>query len=205
MKTRAVTEAEIRNATSQLGGRYHKREQCLFTFLHRTGYRLSEALSVRVSDVYDPETGAVRDEVCVGKRNMKGKHESRTVPLHADAKLAISAWLTSSGLTAPAHRTGYLFRSQKGGRLTRVQAWRLIKRGFRPLGSASGCAAHSFRKRFGTDIYLRSGRCIVTTQLALGHTDPTHTSKYVDVARAQINNAILGIELTGGGTDGASL
>ena len=199
MKTRAVTEIEIRNATTLLNGRYQVRERCLFSFLHRTGFRLSEALSVRVADIYDADSRTVRDEVCISKRNMKGRQASRTVPLHAEAKLAILAWLSSSGLIDPAHGAAYLFRSQKGGRLTRVQAWRLIKRGFRQLGSASGCAAHSFRKRFGTDIYVRSGRCIVTTQLALGHTDPTHTSKYVDVARAQINNAILGIELTVGG------
>ena len=193
MKTRAVSEGEIRSALGQLKGKYSLRDQCLFAFLHRTGYRLSEALSVRVGDVYDADTGTVRDEVSVLKQHMKGKSKSRAVPLHREAKWAIASWINASHLTTADSARAHLFASQKGGPLSRVQAWRLIKRAFRQIGSAAGCAAHSFRKRFGTDVYQRSGRCIITTQLALGHVDPTHTSAYIAITRAQIDGAILDV------------
>ena len=126
---------------------------------------------------------------------MKGKIHGRTIPVHSEAQQAIHAWIIEGGLDQPGCGSLPLFKSRKGGRLTRGQAWRVVKSAFRRSGTADGVACHSMRKKYGTEVYERSGRCIATTQQALGHRDPTHTAVYIDINRERLEAAILGLSM----------
>jgi integrase len=77
---RPLTDQEIEVVGKSFSGIYAKRNKALFMRGLKTGYRITELLSLRVGDVYQHEKGI--DRVTVQRRNMKGKMRSRTVILH---------------------------------------------------------------------------------------------------------------------------
>jgi integrase len=60
----------------------------------KTGLRISELLSLKVGDVY--QYGRLADVVYVERKHMKQKLEGRAIPLHQDAKVALSVWVLAS-------------------------------------------------------------------------------------------------------------
>jgi integrase/recombinase XerD len=132
----------------------------------------------------------VLGSVTVARTNCKGKKESRTIPLHHQVRTAIEVLVANM---EDKHAGAYVFQSQKGGRLSRIQAWRLVKQAARSLGEIRGISPHSFRKFLGASVYRISGRCIVTTQRALGHSSVQWTPIYVGIADAEVKTAILSL------------
>ena len=84
---RPLSDSEIAQVASRLG----VRDRAFFVLGIRTGFRVSELLSLRVADVVNG--GEVARFVGVHRRNMKGKSEGRTIPLHDEARAALSAWV----------------------------------------------------------------------------------------------------------------
>jgi integrase len=122
---RPLTDTEVALVQASFGGRYATRDRALFLLGVKSGFRISELLSLRVGDVY--QHGHVVDRVTVQRRHMKKKLESRTVPLHPDAKAALATWLMTlqtRGMT----RETYLFQSRKGGNqpIGKIQAWKIL-------------------------------------------------------------------------------
>jgi integrase len=70
---------------------YTNVKTALFVVGHRTGFRISELLSLKVGDVQ--QHGKIVDHVTVQRRHMKKKTEGRTVALHPEAIAALSVWL----------------------------------------------------------------------------------------------------------------
>jgi len=67
------------------------RDTALITLGLKTGFRISELLSLAVGDI--SQHGQMVDRVAVARRSMKGKRAGRSVPLHPQAKEALAAWL----------------------------------------------------------------------------------------------------------------
>jgi site-specific recombinase XerD len=88
---RPLTDAEVATISRSFGGTFGKRNKALFVVGYRTGFRISELLSLTVGDVQ--QHGKIVDHVTVQRRRMKGKVEGRTVPLHPQAQAALSMWL----------------------------------------------------------------------------------------------------------------
>ena len=65
--------------------------RCLLMTGVRTGYRIAELLSLRIADVYDLDTDAVREYVTVAAKDMKGSREGRRVRVHGEAREVIAA------------------------------------------------------------------------------------------------------------------
>lgn len=173
MQSRPLTDNEI---TSILGHMTSLRDRTLFTLGLKSGFRISEILSLKVEDVM--QFGAVSDSITVRRSSMKGKRQSRTIPLHPLAKQALETYL-KSGVS------GKLFP------ITRQHAWRTIKTAARKA-HLSGCiSTHSMRKTFGMGVYSRTGRNIVAAQRALGHASLASTSHYLSVDQDIVDNAIL--------------
>lgn len=164
------------------------RDRALFVLGVRSGFRISELLSLKVGDVV--QQGAIVSTVMVHRRNMKGKEQSRAVPLHADAKQAILDYI---GLTT--RPDFYLFKSRKlfNAPLSRIQAGRILKDAYRAAGIGGKVATHSMRKTFATQIHDKLGRDLLKTQRALGHANINNTVKYLTVDDAEIDAAILGL------------
>ena len=80
----------------------------------KSGYRVSELLSIKVGDVF--QHGQFRTHVVVEAKNMKGKKKSRAVVIHSAAKEAIAAYFAEYEAQWGRSMTPemYLFRSQQG-------------------------------------------------------------------------------------------
>jgi integrase len=88
---RPLTDDEVHIISRSSGGTFGKRNKALFIVGVRSGFRISELLSLRVGDVQ--QHGKIIDHVTVARRHMKKKTEGRTVPLHPEARAALSVWL----------------------------------------------------------------------------------------------------------------
>ena len=88
---RPLTSGEVQLLQQSFGGRYAARDKALFILGVKSGFRISELLSLRVGDVL--QYGRVVDRVTVHRRYMKRQVEGRTVLLHADARAALAVWL----------------------------------------------------------------------------------------------------------------
>ena len=77
-------------------------------------------MSLKVGDVY--QHGRMGDVVYVERKHMKKKLEGRAIPLHRDAKVALSVWIKELEKAGKADPGSPLFKSRKGQRaITRVQ------------------------------------------------------------------------------------
>src|SRR3989339_1702411 len=81
---RPLTDAEVKKIAIQLS----VRDRALFLLGVRSGFRVSELLSVRVQDVLD-SAGDILDRVYVQRHNMKGRTCGRSVVLHPEARTAL--------------------------------------------------------------------------------------------------------------------
>ena len=185
--TRSLTDSEYRNACNSFSGRYATRDRALFVLCYRTGFRVSEALSLQIGDVL--QYGKIVERVSVERRHTKGKRSGRTVPLHREAREALAHWLEK--LRADGHLTGSLFRSQKGGAMTRVQAHRVYASAFDMASLQGKLGTHCARKSFAQRMYSALDRDLIKTQRALGHANVNSTVSYLDGCEHEVESAIL--------------
>jgi integrase len=185
---RPLSDEEIRVISKSFGGNYAKRDRALFFLGIKSGFRISELLSLRIRDVY--QYGAIVDRVTVQRRNIKRKVEGRTVPIHPDAKAALSEWIAELGTVAP---ETFVFLSRKGVNraIGRVQAYRILEEAYDTNGLAGKLGTHSMRKTFADPVYEKLGRDLVRTQRALGHRNINSTVSYLSFREEEIDAAIL--------------
>lgn len=181
---RAFTDAEVSLIKERLE---RPRDRALFVLGLRSGFRVSELLSLKVCDLM--QFGEVSDSVTVSRRYMKQKVSSRTVRLHPEAKEAISLLITSEELPGDS----YLFRSQKGINrpITRIQAWRVLKDASNELRLKGKVATHSMRKTFASKMYYKLAKDLVKTQKALGHSSINSTVSYLTFWQEEIDDAVM--------------
>jgi site-specific recombinase XerD len=77
--SRPLTDQEVKNVSRSFAGKFASRDKALFLLGTKTGFRVSELLSLQVQDVY--KHGQAMDRVSVRRANMKGKGEGRTISL----------------------------------------------------------------------------------------------------------------------------
>ena len=116
------------------------RNWCYFTFQMKTGFRVSECLSLKIKDVWDIDKGCCKDFVCVEKCNMKGKKKRRIMKLANSAKERITDLLAywESMYGEPIDANSYLFRAynrrNSDGRMNPSTIFRILKKLFSELG-----------------------------------------------------------------------
>lgn len=163
------------------------RDRCYWVLGSKSGFRTSELLSLKVSQVY--QFGDVVSSVMVASSNMKGKNGGREIPLHEDARKAIREYLKEN----PMNPNDYLFKSRKGENqpISRVQAYRIIKDAANSLGLQGTVSNHSMRKSFAKRVHKLLGNDLQATQKALGHKNIGSTTSYLEVDLDRVKKAIL--------------
>ena len=150
-----------------------QRDQVLWATLYNTGARVSEALSIKVSDVVLASSPSVR---------LHGKgRKDRAIPIWPATAAQIRRWLTRID-SAPGKP---LFPAANGGHLTRSAIADRLKRATKT--ATTMCASLAGRKisphtfRHATAMHLlQSGVDITLIALWLGHESPTTTHIYVE-------------------------
>jgi len=188
---RPLTDSEVDLVSATFGGRYVLRDRALFLLGVRTGYRVSELLSLRIGDVL--QHGRLVDRVSVRRRHTKGKTEGRTVVLHHQAREALVAWLEQLEVEGAVAQDTFLFRSRKGGNrpISRQQAWTVLREAFDANELPGPLGTHSLRKTFAARVHEALGGDVFKTQQALGHRSPSSTVAYLSFKQEEIDEAIL--------------
>ena len=190
---RPLDEAEIIAVLAKFHGPVASRDRALFLLGLRSGFRISELLSLRLGDVFIG--GQITDRVSVRRSAMKKHLEGRTVPLHNEAKEALRTWIMAYLGRLPGAMPGLpLFPRRPGGikAITRAGAWYQLKQAFHRAGLfGPGLATHSMRKTFAARVYQRLGKDLIKTQQAMGHRSINSTARYLSFADAEIDKAIL--------------
>lgn len=149
--SRPLTDEEIELILKSFKGRFAARDRALFTLGVKTGLRISEILSLKISDIF--QHGRIVERVYVQRKNIKGKTHGRTVLLHPEVKQAVALWLNESA-EIPSDYT-YLFKSRKGSNqpISRKQAWRILDTLISRVGLSGKFGTHTMRKSFAKKIY----------------------------------------------------
>lgn len=198
---RPLSDEEVSLVAKSFSGTYGKRNKALFLMGHRTGFRISELLSLTVSNVL--QHGKIMDAITVQRRNMKGgkagKTNSRTVRLHPEAKAALSVWLEvlQKRLGGTLDPQTPVFCSRVHGddgtlrAISRVQAWRILQDAYLSNELPGKLGTHAMRKTFANRMYEHLNHDLVKTQRALGHANINSTVQYLSFREEEIDAAIL--------------
>ncbi len=172
------------------------RDRALLELLYASGLRISEALGLDLTDLSTSEE-SVR---VIGK----GDRE-RVVPVGDVALAALrpvrpgrtAMWLravtpargtraaTVRARRAEARRGGPLFLSQRGVRMGRMEAWRVVQRSAQRAGLTGHVTPHTLRHSFATHL-LEGGADLRVVQELLGHASITTTQLYTHLTGERI-------------------
>lgn len=175
---RPVSEDQARGLIAEAGeggeaGAWTRlRDQALLTLLWGCGLRISEALSLRGSDL--PIGDALRITGKGGKM--------RLAPVLPAVREAMDAYLAASPF--PAIAAEPVFRANRGGPLTPRHAQATVQRLRGRLGLSDRATPHALRHAFATHL-LGAGADLRSIQELLGHASLSTTQTYtaVDAAR----------------------
>ena len=188
---RAITDEEMEKILAAMDGRHALRDRAVLVFGAKTGFRISEIMSLTVASVW--ENGAIKNSVTVRKENMKGGEKSRTMPLHRDAQNALATYLRAAKLDHDFHARTALFPRQGSTEPLDPRAyWRIIKDAARRAGvDAKRIGTHTMRKCFASKLWPRMGGDILKLATVLGHQNPTNSARYVQFLDGSLERAVL--------------
>lgn len=160
------------------------RDRALLELLYATGARVTEAVSLDVDDVLgdDGAADAVRLDGKGGKQ--------RIVPVGRFARAAIDAWLVRGRpvLVTGRRSTPALFVGARGARLSRQNAWAVLRTTADRAGIAGPISPHSLRHSFATHL-LAGGADVRVVQELLGHANVATTQIYTRVTADRLRDA----------------
>jgi len=155
------------------------RDRAFIELLYATGLRVSELVGLGAADL-NIEGGYL---TCVGKGS-----KERLVPIGDEAARWVARYLAQARpALAAAGRGGgsRLFLNARGGPLSRVGAWKVLK-GYAPAaGLARGLSPHMLRHSFATHL-LDRGADLRSIQMMLGHADLSTTQIYTHVLEGRL-------------------
>ena len=160
-----------------------KRDKAMMEILYGTGARISEVVSLSISDL-DLSEKLLK---VLGKGN-----KERIVPLGRYAETALMRWLSPDGRGkleperwASRDDSEALFLNRQGRRLSRQGGWGIGKKYGRKVGLGAQLSPHTLRHSCATHM-LEHGADIRTVQELLGHASISTTQIYTHVSRDQL-------------------
>jgi integrase/recombinase XerD len=161
------------------------RDRAMLEVLYATGMRVSELVAIRPADLHLHEHYVT----CIGKGN-----KERLIPIGEQA----SDWVhryqrdgrpaLAAGARRPAGRAATrLFVNARGGPLSRVGFWKILKAYGLRAGLPRSLSPHVVRHSFATHL-LDRGADLRAIQMMLGHADLSTTQIYTHVLEARLRN-----------------
>jgi len=153
------------------------RDKAMLEVLYASGMRVSELVALKPGDLRLDEGYLT----CVGKGD-----KERIVPVGHDATDWLRRYLRE-GRTALLHGrpSPWLFVNARGGRLSRVGFWKILKTYGVTAGITRQISPHVLRHSFATHL-LERGADLRAIQVMLGHADLSTTQIYTHVLEARL-------------------
>lgn len=166
-----LTEREVERLLSSFDTNTKKgfRDKTLFELIYSSGLRVSEALSLKLNDVsFEPRYIRI-----LGKGN-----KERIAPFGRNASALLEKYIAEvRPKIMKGNTTNLIFLNCRGGQLTRVGAWKILKAQLEKVGIKKKISPHSLRHSFATHL-LQKGADLRSVQELLGHADITTTEIY---------------------------
>jgi integrase/recombinase XerD len=149
------------------------RDKALLELLYATGARVSEVVALNVDDMLG-EGGTAEFVRLFGKGN-----KQRIVPVGSFARAAIDAYLVRARptLSLRGKATPALFLGIRGQRVSRQNAWLIIRAAAERAHLDVEISPHTFRHSFATHL-LAGGADVRVVQELLGHSSVATTQIY---------------------------
>jgi integrase/recombinase XerD len=173
------------------------RDRAMIELLYATGLRVSELISVRASDLHLSEAYLT----CVGKGSKERlvpigdqaaewvkryQREARPLLVARARATAREAAPSPTRLRARRGTDGdQLFVNARGGRLSRVGFWKILKQYGQRANVSRALSPHVVRHSFATHL-LERGADLRAIQMMLGHADLSTTQIYTHVLEARL-------------------
>ncbi len=160
------------------GDKLGLRDKALLELLYACGTRVSEMINLQLSDLFFQEE--------IIRVFGKGSKE-RLVPIGSSAIRWVNTYLKNSRtLLEKKMKSGnYLFLNNRGTKLSRMGAWKIIDRYAREAKIMKAVHPHTFRHSFATHL-LEGGADLRAVQEMLGHADISTTQIYTHIDREYI-------------------
>jgi len=148
------------------------RDRAMLQLLYATGLRVSELVSLKISDI----------NLQAGYLMTTGKGEKeRLIPVGEAAKMAIAEYLASSRRGAVPSESRYLFLSRFSEKMSRQSFWNIVKKRALEAGIIKSISPHTLRHSFATHL-LENGADLRSVQMMLGHADLATTQIYTHLS-----------------------
>lgn len=158
------------------------RNKTMIELLYATGMRVSELVSLRLSDIYFDES--------LVKVTGKG-NKQRFIPVHQEAmnllKIYIHEIRTQTELNKKSEN--FIFLSRRGIPLSRVMVFTFIKKYANLSGIKKSISPHTFRHSFATHL-VEAGADLRSVQDLLGHESILTTEIYTHLSQKHLKKMI---------------
>lgn len=178
-----IEEIEAMLAEIDLSQPFGQRDRAMVEVLYACGLRVSELTGLRLADLF-LEIGFVK---VIGKNN-----KERIVPIGGEATKHLEYYLMDIRQHQhPKKEAGHIvFLNHRGGRLSRVMVFMLIRSLAAKAGIHKTVSPHTFRHSFATHL-VEGGADLRAVQEMLGHESITTTEIYSHLDMRYLRETIL--------------
>lgn len=158
------------------------RNRAMLEVLYSSGLRVSELVALKLTNVY-PDIGFLR---VIGKGN-----KERLVPIGRDALKYLTIYLQEVRPNVPVKKEAenFVFLNRRGGSLSRVMVFMIIKAVAVDAGLDKSISPHTFRHSFATHL-IEGGADLRAVQEMLGHESIITTEIYTHLDREYLKQVI---------------
>lgn len=177
----SVEEVERIMESVDLSAPEGHRNRAMLEVLYSCGLRVSELVSLRISDFF-PDEGFIR---VIGKGN-----KQRLIPIGEPAINAVRLYLSQTRRAFSTKTEDILFLNRRGGKMTREMAFIIVKRQCEAAGITKNISPHTFRHSFATHL-VENGADLRSVQEMLGHESILTTEIYTHIDSRKWQESIL--------------
>ena len=180
--TLTIKEIDLLISNINISTNEGERNIALIETLYGCGLRVSELISLKISDLFFSE-GFIK---VTGKGN-----KQRLVPISDLNKRVIKNYMDNSRkkLKIEEKSKDILFLNRRGKKLSRAMIFTIIKRLAKLSDIKKNISPHTFRHSFATHL-LKNGADLKTIQQLLGHQSITTTEIYMHIDNQMLVKAI---------------
>lgn len=169
---------EVVRLLEQPSGNTHKeiRDKAMLELLYATGIRVTELITLRISDVNMP----------MGFILCRDRNKERVIPFGTEAKSALARYLNGTRDEMLENKTSdVLFANCSGQPMSRQGFWKLIKYYAKKAGIKADITPHTLRHSFAAHL-VENGADLRSVQEMLGHSDISTTQIYANMNHSHI-------------------